>query len=337
MTPPLVGIIGAGLIGQKRFKAIQNTGLGTVVAVADASESAARALAGQAGCESFRSADQLLARGGIDAVIVAVPNAFAPAIVLSALSAGAHVLCEKPFGTSASEAERMVAAAAAAGRLVKVGFNHRFHAGIRKAKELFDAGEIGKPLFIRARYGHGGRLGMEAEWRFQKEISGGGELLDQGVHIIDLCRWFAGEFTSAYGIAETKFWKIELDDNAFALVRNAAVTASFHVSTTNWKNIFSFEVFGDTGFLAVEGKGGSYGEETLTVGKRLPQFGVPTIEKFSFSGDTSWDEEWRGFVGAITGERVHNASDADGLAANRIVEAIYESSRTGRTIDLGRT
>lgn len=332
-----IGIIGAGLIGKKRLAAIQRTGLGKVVAVADTNAEAARALAEQAGCDALSTGEAVIARPDITAVIVAVPNAFVAPFVIGALGAGKHVLCEKPFGTSAAEAERMVAAARAAKRLVKVGFNHRFHAGIRKAKELFDSGAIGRPLFIRARYGHGGRLGLEKEWRFQKEVSGGGELLDQGVHIIDLCRWFGGDFTSVYGLAQTKFWKTDLDDNAFALMKNDSVTALFHVSTTNWKNIFSLEIFGDTGFLTIDGKGGSYGEETLTVGKRPAEFGVPTIETFTFSGDTSWDEEWKNFIGALAGECALIGDDTDGLAANRIVEDIYESSRSGRAVEPKRS
>jgi predicted dehydrogenase len=215
-----------------------------------------------------------------------------------------------------------------------VGFNHRFHPAIFTAKKLFERGRIGKILFIRARYGHGGRLGMEKEWRFQKDISGGGELLDQGVHLIDLSRWFAGEFKEVYGITDSKFWNTELEDNAFAILRNEKTTVLFHVSATNWKNIFSFEIFGDRGFLIIEGLGRSYGEETLTIGKRRPKFGVPEIEVIKFPEDPSWKNEWENFLGALTKRRKLLGDGRDGLMANLIVGAIYKSSKTRKVVKL---
>src|SRR4029077_13954679 len=139
----------------------------------------------------------------------------------------------------------------------------------------------GKVMFIRARYGHGGRKGMEKEWRFNKKISGGGELLDQGIHLVDLARWFGGEMKTAYGLAQTKFWETKLDDNAFALLTNDHVAVSLHASTTQWKNLFSFEIYGDMGYLEITVKGGSYGEEVLVFGKKNLGF-APALEVFKF-------------------------------------------------------
>jgi len=329
-----VGIVGAGLIGGKRARAIRTVGRSRVVAVADTDAARAEALAKEHHCSWFTDWRKVTRHDGLDAVIVAVPNKFTYPVVLDALRHGKHVLSEKPFGRTAKESEAMLREGRKQKRLVKVGFNHRFHAGIRKAKEFFDRGTIGKILFIRARYGHGGRLGMEKEWRFKKAVSGGGELLDQGVHIIDLCRWFGGEFDRIYGLAQTKFWKTNLDDNAFVLMHNKQVTASFHVSTTNWKNIFSLEFYGDKGFLVVDGKGGSYGEEILTLGRRPPKFGVPAIERFTFPGDTSWESEWKNFLDALSGRSRIVGDAKDGVMANRIVEAIYRSSRTGNVVEL---
>ena len=329
-----VGIVGAGLIGEKRARVIEATKKGKLIAIADPAFARAEALAGKFGVEALRDWKDLIAREDIDVVMVAVPNAFAAPIVIAALKAGKHVFCEKPFGVSAKESAAMLAAAKKARRIVKVGFNHRFHASLLRAHEIFAKGGIGKPLFIRARYGHGGRKGMEKEWRFDKKISGGGELLDQGVHIVDLARWFGGEFTAAYGRTETKFWKAKVDDNAFGILRNDKVTVSFHVSTTQWKNLFSFEVFGDDGFLAIEGKGGSYGPETLTYGKKNLGF-APTLETFSFGPeDTSWMSEWENFVKAVEKKGELLGSGQDGLKANQIVEAIYKSSRLHREIRL---
>jgi predicted dehydrogenase len=176
---------------------------------------------------------------------------------------------------------------------------------------------------------------MEKEWRFDRKISGGGELLDQGVHLIDLARWFAGEFDRVYGMTPTKFWHTKVEDNAFALMMNRQVTVSFHASTTNWKNIFSFEVFGETGFLQVDGKGGSYGEEALTYGRRKPEFGVPDLEVFRFPGeDLSWEREWENFVHGVAGSGKIIGGAMDGFLANTIVDAIYRSSRSRREVKL---
>ena len=331
-----VGIVGAGLIGGKRAEALEGAGGASLVVVSDIDKKKALEFSRDHHCEVFESWENLVASKDIDIIIIAVPNKFLLPIAIKALENGKHILAEKPFGRTAEESKAMLQAAEKNRCLIKVGFNHRFHPAIFKAKEFFDQGIIGKLLFIRARYGHGGRLGMEKEWRFNKDISGGGELLDQGVHLIDLCRWFAGEFDEVYGIAETKFWNTDLEDNAFVILRNKDVTASFHVSTTNWKNIFSFEAFGDKGFLIVQGLGKSYGPETLTIGKRKPEFGVPDIETLEFTKDSSWEDEWKNFLGAISGREKIIGDAKDGLAANEIVEAIYESSKSKKVMNLKR-
>lgn len=329
-----VGIVGAGVIGARRAEIIQTTGKGRVVAVAETNFARAVEFAKRYGCEIAKNWQELVRRNDIEAVIIAVPNKFVKPIALAAFKNGKHVFSEKPLGRNAAEAEAIEKAAKKYRRLLKVGFNHRFHPAIFTAKKLFERGRIGKILFIRARYGHGGRLGMEKEWRFQKDISGGGELLDQGVHLIDLSRWFAGEFKEVYGITDSKFWNTELEDNAFAILRNEKTTVLFHVSATNWKNIFSFEIFGDRGFLIIEGLGRSYGEETLTIGKRRPKFGVPEIEVIKFPEDPSWKNEWENFLGALTKRRKLLGDGRDGLMANLIVGAIYKSSKTRKVVKL---
>lgn len=329
-----IGIVGAGLIGAKRAEAIKTTRKGKLIAIADVDHARAKALAEKYGVGSAGEWKKFVARKDLDAIVVAVPNAFAMPIVLAALKNKKHVFCEKPFGITAQQSTKMLAAAKKARKVVKVGFNHRFHAGIMKAYEIFKVGGIGKVFFIRARYGHGGRAGMEKEWRFNKKISGGGELLDQGVHIVDLARLFGGEFTRVYGDIQTKFWKTKLDDNVFVLMNNDRTTVSFHVSTTNWRNIFSFEVFGELGFLEVHGKGGGYGEEILTYGKRNLGF-APTLEVFKFGlEDTSWDREWENFIDAVKGKKKLVGTADDGLQANRLIEAIYRSARAHKEIRL---
>lgn len=328
-----IGIVGLGLIGNKRAMAIRATGLGRLAGVAESQPFVAKQFAERYGCGDARDWRDLVADPSIQVVIVAVPNAYLAPIALQAIRNGKHLLCEKPFGTSVAEALAMHKAAQKAGVLVKVGFNHRFHAAIIKAHKILSSGAIGDVLFIRSRYGHGGRFGMEKEWRFDPRVSGGGELLDQGVHIIDLAGWFAGKFTAAYGIAETKFWNTKVDDNAFGLLRNGKTTLEFHVSTTNWKNTFSFEVFGSLGYLQVEGKGGSYGQERLIFGRRRRKFGIPIIKEFTFpSDDLSWNREWKNFMDAIAGRSPVCGGSLDGIYANAVVKALYESSSTHREV-----
>lgn len=327
-----VGIIGAGLIGWKRAVAMESSGKGQLIAVSDVNLSKAKKLAGKYCCLVYKNWRDLLKNKDIEIVIVSVPIGFTVPIAVEALKRGKHVLCEKPLGRNAAEAKKALDATRKYKLVIKVGFNHRFHAGIAMAKKMYDEGRVGKLMFIRARYGYGGRYGMEKEWRMDKKISGGGELLDQGVHIIDLARWFGGEPNKIYGLAQTKFWKTDVDDNAFVIMSNKDVTTEFHVSSTNWKNVFSFEIFGDRGYLEINGKGGSYGEETLTFGCRKEKFGVPDIKVFKFKEDVSWMREWENFCGAISDKESVNGDAYDGYRTNLLVDAIYKSSRLQKVV-----
>ena len=262
-----IGIIGCGLIGTKRAIALDKES--TLVACCDTDFDIATDFAQKFSCKPFSDHIDLIANTDCDIVIVAVVNKYLKDIVVDALRQNKHVVAEKPLGRNVAESESMVRAAAESGTVLKTGFNHRYHPAIREAKRLYDEGRIGDCLTVRARYGHGSRPGMEKEWRSSKELCGGGELLDQGVHVIDLIRWFAGEIREVYGKAETLFWDINVEDNAFAILKTErGVRASFHVSWTNWRNVFSFEVSGTKGYLSVQGLGGSYGPETLELGIR---------------------------------------------------------------------
>jgi predicted dehydrogenase len=187
-------------------------------------------------------------------------------------------------------------------------------------------------MFIRGNYGHGGRPEMEKEWRSSVDLCGGGELLDQGVHLIDLGCWFAGSIKSVFGRVKTKFWNTEVEDNAFILMESeTGVDIQLHVSWTNWKNIFSFSIFGTEGYLRIEGLGGSYGPESLEFGKRKKEGGRPDIELFDFpSEDVSWVNEWKEFKTAIVENRNPVGDGNDGLRANQIIKAIYLSSEQAK-------
>jgi predicted dehydrogenase len=206
-----------------------------------------------------------------------------------------------------------------------------------KAHGLAQSGRIGPLLSIRAAYGHGGRPGYAQEWRGNADLAGGGELLDQGVHIVDLCRWFLGDFVQVSGMLGTWFWQVApLEDNGFALLRTSSgQIANIHTSWTQWKNLFRFEVFGRDGYLLINGLGGSYGIETLTLGLRRPESGPPIEETWEFPGpDISWQTEWERFKAAISEGRQPQGNGHDGFQAARVIDAIYESAKTGRMVEL---
>ena len=197
------------------------------------------------GARATASVEEAVNDPAVDAVIVATLNGSLAGISEQAVRAGKHVIVEKPAAISLAELDRVIDAAARTGALVRVGYNHRFHPALLKARELVDAGAVGPLMFIRARYGHGGRVGYDREWRADASLSGGGELIDQGVHLIDLAGWFLGEFTRVEGHAATYFWDMAVDDNAFLNLRTAdGQTAWLQVSCTEWKNLFSFEIYG---------------------------------------------------------------------------------------------
>lgn len=323
-----IGIIGCGLIGQKRAKALAGHQL---VACADNSLDRAKSLAQSHfsyGCAATAHWQDLLKRSEIDLIIVATPHNHLAEITLAALAAGKHVLVEKPAARFATELEPIITATRHSDCLVRVGFNHRYHRAFRQARTLVDSGELGELMFLRARYGHGGRIGYDQEWRAQPEISGGGELIDQGVHLIDLARWFLGDFTEIQGFAHTYFWQMPVDDNAFLLLKTAQQQVAWlHASCTEWKNTFSLELYGKLGKLHIEGLGGSYGVERLTYYKMLPEMGPPETTTWEYPmGDDSWEVEFNEFVEDIELKRQPSANLTDAHAVLNIVAKIYSKS-----------
>ena len=330
-SPVRVAIVGCGLIGNKRAKALGDTG--KVVAAADSNLARAQQLAAShAGATASADWKEVLKRDDVDLVVVATTNDMLAPVTHEAIRHRKHVIVEKPAARSAAEIEPVAAAAREAfdqhGTIVKVGFNHRFHPALLKARELFDAGALGEMMFVRGRYGQGGRLGMEKEWRGKKEIAGGGEMLDQGVHLVDLARWFLGEFTDVAGHVARFFWDWEVEDNGFALLRTKqGQVAWLHASCTEWKNLFSFEIYGKVGKLQVEGLGGSYGVERLAYYKMLPQMGPPETTIWEYPReDRSWQAEWTHFTECIRERRLPEGNLDDALATLRIIDELYRAS-----------
>lgn len=321
-----VGIVGCGLIGQKRAKALGESG--QLVACADLNVARAESLARINSAKVFQDWRELVGSPMLDVVIVSTLHDSLAEITLAAVEAGKHVLVEKPAARSAAEIEPVIEAAAKRGVKVHVGFNHRYHRSLRKAKELVDSGVLGDLMFVRARYGHGARIGYDKEWRANPALSGGGELIDQGPHLIDLTRWFLGEITEIQGFAHTYFWDMPVDDNGFMLLKTATKQVAFlHASCTEWKNIFSMEIYGKLGKLDLSGLGGSYGLEKITWYRMLPEMGPPETLSWEYPmGDDSWAVEIEELFADIRLDREPAAGLRDAQAALKVVESIYRES-----------
>ncbi|HEX4553022.1 MAG TPA: Gfo/Idh/MocA family oxidoreductase [Xanthobacteraceae bacterium] len=319
-------IVGCGQIGQRRARTMTGARL---VACCDIDRKKAVALSASVErCEVFSDWRAMLEQVECDIVVVATLHDRLAEITKAAVARGRHVLVEKPAARSRLELEPVIAEIDRADVRVRVGFNHRYHRALRKARELVDAGAIGELMFIRGLYGHGGRIGYDREWRADPQMSGGGELIDQGPHLIDLARWFLGDFAEIRGFADTFFWNMPVDDNGFMLLRTAErKTAFLHVSCTEWKNKFSFEIYGKLGKIDIGGLGGSYGVERIALYRMLPEMGPPetTIWEYPMADD-SWHVEFAEFVEDIRLKREPAAGLRDAHAVLRVIEKIYEAS-----------
>jgi predicted dehydrogenase len=327
MNAPRVALIGCGLVGQKRLKLLPP---GSVTVACDLQIDRARKLAGQSpGCLATDSVEQTVASPDVDVVMIATVNASLAPLAVQAAQRGKHVLIEKPGAIRVAELDALEAVAKKNGALVRVGYNHRYHPACLKAMEVFRSGVLGPMMFVRGRYGQGGRIGYDKEWRADPKLSGGGELIDQGVHLIDLAGIFLGEFTHVEGHTPTYFWNMPVDDNAFLNLRNAeGKTAWLHASCTEWKNLFSLEIYGRDGKLHWEGLGGSYGPERLTYYKMLPQMGPPETTVWDFpQADESWRAEMAEFFEDIRLKRPPVPGLREARTALAVVERVYARNR----------
>jgi len=326
---PNVAIIGCGRMGQRRANALGDTAV--LIAVSDLDVDKAvhmQAIVNDVGIyPDWRHACKDL---DIDIVIVCTTPDVAPEIAFAAAQAGKHVLIEKPGATHADDLQKVFNVAWQKVK-VRVGYNLRYHRAIREAHKFAVLHQpfLGDLMYIRGVYGHGGRLGMEKEWRCDPKISGGGELIDQGVHLIDLSRWFLGDFNrtkKAYA-APTCFWNTEVEDNIFLLMRtedDPPKAIQLHASWTEWRNTFLFEIFGTRGKLEINGLGGSYGIERLTLSQMSPQMGPPQVTSWEYLGeDDSFETEWAEFLRDIREDREPEPGIRDAQAVLRVVEEVY--------------
>jgi predicted dehydrogenase len=297
-----LGIAGCGLIGNKRAAA-----LGTedeLVGVFDPDADRADALARSHNTRACSSYAEVLALEP-DVMIVAVTHDQLAPLTEQALGAGANVLVEKPGGIGVADIERLKCAASESGRIVKVGFNHRFHPALAELAAEVHSGAHGELMHLRGRYGHGGRPGYDREWRADPRQSGGGELIDQGMHLLDLAHWLAGPLPLHSALLRTHFWDTDVEDNAALILgeqgSRTAPWALLHVTWTEWKNMFSLEAYCRTAKLQVDGLVRSYGTQTLRIYRMKPSLGPPEVEERSYPmEDQSWSAEWEHFALAVT-------------------------------------
>ncbi|MDA8984146.1 Gfo/Idh/MocA family oxidoreductase [Planktomarina temperata] len=318
-----VGIIGCGSIGNKRAKALGARG--KLVACADTDFKKADTLAKTHNATPFDNWADLLKIDEIDIVIISTLHDSLAEITLAAVRSNKHVLVEKPAARSASELEQIISSIESTSFKVRVGFNHRYHRSLLKAKEIVVSGVLGKIMFLRGRYGHGARVGYDREWRANPILSGGGELIDQGPHLIDLSRWFIGDFIEVQGLAKTYYWNMPVDDNAFMILKTASEQVAFlHVSCTEWKNLFSMEIYGTQGKLDISGLGGSYGVERITHFNMLPEMGPPETQSWEYPmGDNSWETEMSEFYDDISLDRQPTAGLLDAYEALKVIKKVY--------------
>jgi predicted dehydrogenase len=323
-----VAIIGCGLIGEKRANALPDSV--ELVGCFDSVRPTGESFAKEFDTHFFTSVEELLEIDGLDFVIIATRHDSLAKLTLQALSTGKNVFVEKPGAIDYQAFQKIYEMAKRNSLRVHVGYNHQYHPGIRKALDFFRNGSIGEFMFLRAQYGHGGRVGYEKEWRADKSKSGGGELIDQGTHLIDLALNYLGNAQIDYAATPNYFWNMPVEDNAFISLKNDAGNIAFlQASCTEWKNMFSFEIYGKTGKIHISGLGRSYGVETLTLHKMLPEMGPPMSQTWTFpEPDNSWALEINEFIeDLVTGSRKSDNLDSS-LEVLRVIEEIY--SRTSR-------
>ena len=328
--------IGAGLQTRRRAPVVAQSADDVLVEIVGTADAHPHLLADQLGSEWGTDWRRTVAREDVEAVVVTTPPHLHAEISVAALEAGKHVLCEKPLSRTLEEAQAMLDAAALSGRVLKCGFNHRHHPAVLEARRRFEAGDFGRPISGRCRYGICGRPGYEHEWRADPARAAGGQYAEQGVHAIDLFRWFLGDLAEVSCMTAVGYFRAQpLEDNGMALYRSVGgALAMLHASLTQWENLFSFEILGDEGYFAVEGLGATYGTEKLSVGKR--DFSAPFSDLVIQyrGGDSSWQAEWNEFKAAIAEGREPLGNGRDGLEAVRATLASYHAEATRTVVDL---
>lgn len=334
--PQRAGIIGFGKMGRTRAAALEKDGRAVISKVYDIEQSS------DISYPVAESLEAIVRDPEIDLVFICLPNYLNFPTTIAALRAGKHVFCEKPPAFNADEMRQVIVAERIAGRVLMYGFNHRHHAGVAKMKEVIDSGAYGRVLWMRGRYGKSVDADYLKTWRADRTKAGGGILIDQGIHMLDLFLYFSsGQFDDVAALVSSRYWNMPgIEDNVFAIMRNTStgVEVSFHSTMTQWRHLFSLEVFMERGYLVLNGiktSSGTYGEEQLSIAKNRTAAPAATWadeEKLTYKVDTSWDREAEHFLDAITlGIPVRSGSSAHALEVMQLVDRIYTHNHSVAT------
>lgn len=325
-----VGLIGYGKMGQIRGDEVEASGRGKVTSVYEPGEV-------EIPYTRVESAEAVIADSDVDAVFVCTPNHLNKPLTIAALEAGKHVFCEKPPAFTAAEVTEIRSFEESSGKVLMYGFNHRHHESILRMKALVESGEFGEVLWMRGRYGKSVDESFADHWRANPELSGGGILLDQGIHMLDLFLHLGGCFDQVEAFVSNLYWDMPIEDNVFAILRDSESgrVASLHSTMTQWRHLFSLEVFLSKGYLVLNGlrtSSRTYGDEVLSIAKNRSAAPAATWEdeeRITYHDDASWKNEIEHFFDSIEGGKpVTIGSSADALELMTMIDRIYESGRS---------
>ena len=321
------GIIGYGQMGQIRAEMVETYGRGRVVSVCENNEDV------RVPFPRVGSPEEVISDPKIDAVFICTPNYLNKPLTIEALQAGKHVFCEKPPAFTAGDVEEIRAAELDSGMRLMYGFNHRHHTSIQYMRSLIAGGDYGDVLWMRGRYGKSVDDSFYERWRAKKELAGGGILLDQGIHMLDLFLYLGGTFDEVEAYVSNLYWKADIEDNVFAILRNSETgrVASLHSTMTQWRHLFSLEVFLSKGYLVLNGlrtSSRTYGDEVLSIARNRTAAPAATWEdeeRITYHEDTSWRREVDHFFDVIeSGGPVEVGTSSDALELMRLIDTIYE-------------
>ena len=331
-----VGIAGFGVVGKRRRDCVDRHPQLRLVAVCDSTFSDKGIM--EDGVVFYSSYHDLL-QEDLDILIVCLTNEIAPEVSIEGLEKGMHVFCEKPPGRDVSDIVRVMDVEKQHPDLrLMYGFNHRYHDSVQEALRIIRSGEMGKVINLRGVYGKSKLITFnQPDWRTKREIAGGGVLLDQGIHMVDLMHLFAGEFTEVHSFVSNSHWGYDVEDNAYALMRTEdGVVAMLNSSATQWRHRFHLDINCDQGSIILGGilsGSKSYGAETLTVVYADPNYdnGDPREKIIRYNKDPSWDEEIKVFVDSIINTQpVQHGSSEDALKTMQLVYRIYYADQKWR-------
>ncbi|HAB19069.1 MAG TPA: Gfo/Idh/MocA family oxidoreductase [Verrucomicrobiota bacterium] len=321
------GIIGFGKMGHIRAQAVRESGQGDVLAVYDPTPGTA-----PAGATFAESPEHILGDPRLDAVFICTPNYMNKPLTIAGLQAGKHIFCEKPPAFTAADVEEIRAVERSSGRLLRYGFNHRYHASIQRIKQIVDSKEMGRILWMRGRYGKEVDASFFKGWRATRELAGGGIMLDQGIHMLDLFLFLGGDFDEVQAMVSNLYWKIDgIEDNVFANFRSSrsGICASLHSTMTQWRYLFSLEVFLEQGAIILNGlktSSGAYGDEDLAIKRTRQKTHQGTFdaeERITYHTDTSWGTEVMSFLEGITTGSDKMQSSSEALKVMTLIDRIY--------------